>query len=379
MERSAFHKLLAFGLERGASDLHFEIGYPPHYRVHGELLSALKVPPLTAQDTESIARMILEERGITLDVSRRFTELDVTYALAQRGRFRASIFMQRGAVGLVIRLIPIQVPSLEELHLPRVVAELASTRRGLVLVTGATGHGKTTTMAAMVRHINETRHAHVVTIEEPIEFLHEPARCLIVQREVGSDTGSFHEAMSAALRQDPDVIAIGALRDRETAAMALGAAENDLCVLAGMHAPDAVSTLRRFLELLPAELQGSARERLAGALQGIVSLRLVPGDGAGDRAGAGDPGGDDNSKEGGRRRVPVAEVFRATRATRDAIRAGRFEELPELIRDDRERSASQSFDQHLQELARRGVISKETALSAAARPDDLERALRADE
>jgi twitching motility protein PilT len=373
MERSAFHKLLAFGLERDASDIHFEVGYPPHYRVHGELLSALKVPPLTAQDTESIARMILEDRNLAVDVTRRFTEQDVAYGLAQRGRFRASIFMQRGAVGIVMRLIPIQVPSLEELHLPKVIAELAGTRRGLVLVAGAAGHGKTTAMAAMLRHINETRHAHVVTIEEPIEFLHEPARCLIVQREVGSDTGSFREAMSATLRQDPDVIVLGALRDGETAAMALSAAESGQFVLSGLHAPDTVSALRRFIELVPADVQGIARERLAGALQAIISLRLLPGDGAGDSAGDGKESGR------GRRRVPVAEVFRATRSTCDAIRAGRYEELPGLIRGDRELSASLSFDQHLQELVRRGAIAKETALGAATSPDELERALREDE
>src|SRR5690349_11114107 len=172
MDRNAFHKLLAFGIERGVSDIHFEVGYPPHYRLHGELLGAIKVPPLTATDTEEIARIILEDRGKTIDFTRPFGEIDVSYSVAQRGRFRVSIFRQRGAVGIVMRLIPIAVPSLEELHLPPVVGELALARRGLVLVTGAAGGGATTAMAAMLRHINENRHAHVVTIEDPIEFLH---------------------------------------------------------------------------------------------------------------------------------------------------------------------------------------------------------------
>src|SRR5215212_5403384 len=176
MDRQSFHKLLAFGVERGVSDIHFEVGYPPHYRLHGELLGAIKVPPLTATDTETIARMILEDRSITVDFTRRFPEIDVSYSLAQRGRFRASIFRQRGAVGIVMRLIPIQVLSIEELHLPPAIAEIA-----------------------------ETRHGHVVTIEDPIEFLHEPQKCMIIQREVGSDTESFSDAMDAALRQDPDV------------------------------------------------------------------------------------------------------------------------------------------------------------------------------
>ena len=214
MDRNAFHKLLAFGIERGVSDIHFEVGYPPHYRLHGELLGAIKVPPLTAQDTESIARMILEDRNINVDFTRRFAEIDVSYSLAQRGRFRASIFRQRGAVGIVMRLIPIQVLSIEQLNLPPVLAEIADARRGLVLITGATGNGKTTSMAAMLRYINETRHAHIVTIEDPIEFIHEPQKCMIIQREVGADTESFKDAMNAALRQDPDVILVGEVRDR---------------------------------------------------------------------------------------------------------------------------------------------------------------------
>jgi twitching motility protein PilT len=358
MERSAFHKLLAFGIERGASDLHFEVGYPPHFRVNGELLSVLKVPPLTAVDTEAIARIIAEDRTVAIDLAQRFGELDIAYSLAQRGRFRASIFRQRGVIGIVMRLIPIQVRSLEELHLPPVIAAIAGTQRGLVLVTGAAGHGKTTAMAAMVRHINETRHAHVVTIEDPIEFLHEPERCLIVQREIGADTKSYREAMSAALRQDPDVIVLGDLRDRETAIMALGAAESGHFVLSALHAPDAVLTLRRFLELFEPEAQTVARERLASVLQAIISLRLLAG-------------------KDGQGRVPVAEVFRASRATREHIRTGRFEELPALIQQEREALASQSFDQHLLELVRRGVLARETAIGAATSPDELERELRA--
>ena len=245
MDRNAFHKLLAFGIERGVSDIHFEVGYPPHYRLHGELLGAIKVPPLTAADTESIARMILEDRSISVDFTRRFSEIDVSYSLAQRGRFRASIFRQRGSVGIVMRLIPIQVLSIEQLNLPPVLAEIADARRGLVLITGATGNGKTTTMAAMLRYINETRHAHIVTIEDPIEFIHEPQKCMIIQREVGADTESFRDAMTAAMRQDPDVILVGEIRDRETAATALKAAETGHLVISAIHTPDAVATIQR--------------------------------------------------------------------------------------------------------------------------------------
>src|SRR5512140_956348 len=235
MDRNAFHKLLAFGIERGVSDIHFEVGYPPHYRLHGELLGAIKVPPLTATDTESIARMILEDRSINVDFTRRFTEIDVSYSLATRGRFRASIFRQRGAVGIVMRLIPIQVLSIEQLNLPPVLAEIADARRGMVLITGATGNGKTTSMAAMLRYINETRHAHIVTIEDPIEFIHEPQKCMIIQREVGSDTESFAGAMAAAMRQDPDVLLVGEIRDRETAVACLDAAETGHLVLSALR------------------------------------------------------------------------------------------------------------------------------------------------
>jgi twitching motility protein PilT len=359
MDRNAFHRLLAFGIERGASDIHYEVGYPPHYRVNGELLGAIKVPALTAADTEAVARMILEDRNLTIDFTRKFEELDVSYALAQRGRFRVTIFRQRGAVGIVMRLIPIQVRSLEELGLPPVLAQIAGARRGLVLFGGATGNGKTTALAAVVRHINETRHAHIITIEDPIEFIHEPQKCLIVQREVGSDTESYAEAMTAATRQDPDVIVLGELGDRATAAAALDAAETGHLVLAAVQTPDAVSTVQHVLGLFEGDAQAGARDRLAGALHAIVSLRLLP---AAD----------------GRGRVAAVEILRHTGAIRDTLRAGRLGELRELIRHGREPHAMQLFDQHLAELVERGAISRDTALSASPAPDELGRVLRAE-
>jgi len=354
MERSAFHKLLAFGLERDASDIHFEVGYPPHYRIHGELLSALKVPALTAHDTEAIARMILEDRQVSIDFTRRFAELDVSYTLAQRGRFRATIFRQRGAVGIVMRLIPIQVLSLDELHLPPAVAEIAGAPRGLVLVTGAAGHGTTTAMAAMVRHINETRHAHIVTIEDPIEFLHEPQRCMIIQREIGSDTESFPDAMNAALRQDPDVIALGEIRDRETAALALRAAQTGQLVLSALHTPDAASTIHRLVGMFETGAQPAVRERLGDALHAIVSLRLLAG-------------------TDGKRRVPAVEILRMAPPIRECVRSGQLGELPALLRASSEAHGTQLFDQHLNELVGRGSISRETALHAASSPDAIDR------
>jgi twitching motility protein PilT len=359
MDRTAFHKLLAFGIERGVSDIHFEVGYPPHYRLHGELLGAIKVPPLTAPDTEAIARMILEDRSLTVDFTRRFTEIDVSYSLAQRGRFRASIFRQRGAVGIVMRLIPIAVLSLDQLNLPPVLAEIVEARRGLILITGATGNGKTTTMAAMLRHINETRHAHIVTIEDPIEFIHEPQKCMIIQREVGADTDSFSSAMTAAMRQDPDVILVGEIRDRETAATCLKAAETGHLVMSAIHTPDAVSTVQRYLGLFETDAVDVVRDRLGDALQAIVSLRLL-------------------ASKDGRRRIPAVEILRVTRTIRECLRANRMNDIPELIRKGRDLYSMQLFDQHLIDLVNSGLVTMETAIYASSNPEEFERALRVD-
>ena len=357
MDRPSFHKLLAFGIERGVSDIHFEVGYPPHYRLNGELLGAIKVPPLTASDTESIAKIILEDRNMTVDFSRRFHAIDVSYSLAQRGRFRASIFRQRGAVGIVLRLIPIQVVSLESLNLPPVLSEIADVRRGMVLVTGATGNGKSTTMAAMLKYINETRHAHIVTVEDPIEYMHEPQKCMIIQREVGADTESFKDALIAAMRQDPDVIMVGEIRDRETAATCLKAAETGHLVLSAIHTPDTMATIQRYVGLFDPDEQEVVRDRLGDCLQAVISLRLLV------------------SKDG-RRRMPAVEILRVTRTIREAIRSGRLSDIPELIRKGRDLYSMQLFDQHLVDLVTSGLISMETAIYASSNPEEFERALR---
>jgi len=359
MDRNAFHKLLAFGIDKAVSDIHFEVGYPPHYRLHGELLGAIKVPPLSASDTEAIARMILEDRSISVDFTRRFAEIDVSYSLATRGRFRASIFRQRGAVGIVMRLIPVQILSIEQLNLPPVLAEIADARRGLVLITGATGNGKTTTMAAMLRYINETRHAHIVTIEDPIEFVHEPQKCMIIQREVGADTESFRDAMTAAMRQDPDVILVGEIRDRETAATALKAAETGHLVVSAIHTPDAVATIQRYVGLFETDGQDVIRDRLGDCLQAVVSLRLV-------------------ASKDGRRRLPAVEILRVTRTIRECVRSGRLNEIPELIRKGRDLYSMQLFDQHLIDLVNAGLVNMETAIYASSNPEEFERALRVD-
>jgi twitching motility protein PilT len=354
MDQQTLHKLLTFGVERGVSDIHFEVGYPPHYRLNGELLGAIKVPPLLAADTEGIAKIILNGRQI--DFHRPFGEIDVSYSLAGMGRFRASIFRQRGAVGIVLRLIPFTVRSLEELVLPPVIGEIADSRRGLILITGATGNGKSTTMAAMIRYINESRHAHIITVEDPIEFLFEPGRCMIIQREVGSDTESFKEALTSALRQDPDVIMVGEVRDGETAATCLKAAETGHLVLSAIHTPDTVSTVQRFIGMFPPDSQGTVRERLGDSLQAVISLRLL-------------------AAKNGRGRVPAVEIMRVTRSIRESIRQNRLQEIPELIRKGRDLYSMQMFDQHLLDLVQAGAISMEAAVYASSNPEEFERSV----
>lgn len=357
MDKNSFHKLLAFGVERGVSDIHFEVGYPPHYRLNGELLGAIRVPPLSSQDTEMIATAVLGERKV--DFYKPFGEIDVSYSLAGMGRFRASIFRQRGSVGIVMRLIPFDVKSFEDLHLPPVLAEIADTRRGLVLITGATGNGKSTTIAAFIRYINETRHAHIITVEDPLEYLFEPGKCMIIQREIGSDTESFKDALTAALRQDPDVIMVGEIRDAETAATCLKAAETGHLVISAIHTPDAVATVQRFVGMFPPEAQDLTRDRLGDALQACVSLRLLAG-------------------KDGRARIPAIEVMRVTRTIRECIRTGRLPDITDLIRKGRDLYSMQLFDQHLLDLTNSGLISVEAAIYASSNPDEFERALNFD-
>jgi twitching motility protein PilT len=248
--------------------------------------------------------------------------------------------------------------TLENLNLPPVLAEIADTRRGLILVTGATGNGKTTSIAAMLRYINDTRHAHIITIEDPIEFLHEPGKCMIIQREVGADTESFKDALIAAMRQDPDVIMVGEIRDRETAATCLKAAETGHLVISAIHTPDAVSTIQRYVGLFEPDAQDVIRERLGDCLQAVVSLRLLV------------------AKEG-RRRLPAVEILRVTRTIRECIRnGGRLADIPDMIKKGRDLYSMQLFDQHLLDLVNSGLITMETAIYASSNPEELERNLR---
>jgi twitching motility protein PilT len=335
----------------GGSDLHLKVPAPPMIRIDGELRPLHGAAPLTAADTEAAAA------GVLADPARRAEfdaehEADVSYALAGVGRFRVNVFRQRGSASLVCRAIPFEIRTLEELELPPVIRELAEEPRGIVLVTGTTGSGKSTTLAAMIDHINRTFARHVVTIEDPIEFLHADRRSVINQREVGADTASFTRALRRVLRQDPDVILIGEMRDEETVKTALAAAETGHLVLSTLHTIDAAETVNRIIDFFPPHQHAQARAMLAGTLKGIVSQRLVR-----------------TSGEGGR--VAACEVLRANGRVSDLLldpdQTGR---LPEVIADGAY-YGMQTFDQALLAHVQAGRVTMEDAVAHASNPHDF--------
>jgi twitching motility protein PilT len=354
LDKDQLTKLLTFGIQRGVSDIHFAVGHRPHYRVKGDLLAA-KYAPMTPEDTVDIARVLLDDPAWDPAALRR--EKDFSFSIPGVGRFRVHLFCQRGSVGVVIRVIPYDVRSFDALNLPKVLADIASARRGLILVTGATGMGKSTTIAAMIKHINETRNAHVVTIEDPIEFLYSHGKCIITQREVGSDTQSYQDALIAALRQDPDVIMVGEVREEATAETCLKAAETGHLVVSAIHTIDVARTVERFVGMFPPEGQESVRVRFADSLTAIISLRLMV-----NKSGLG--------------LIPAVEVLRATRTVREHIRRGdRLGELNGVIEQGKDLYGMQTFDQHVLELYRAGLLKLEVGKAAASNPEEFERAV----
>ena len=348
-----FHSLLQLAVKRQASDVHFEVGYPPTYRVFGELLAA-KYPPLTHADTEAIANFVLQAPGsgfTPLD----FREVDRSYSLTGVSRFRASIFKQRGTWGAVMRTIPFAIPDFDPLNLPSVIKTIAEARRGLIIVTGATGNGKSTTIAAIINHIIQAERLHVITVEDPIEFLFPGGKGLVIQREVGSDTASYSDALRAALRQDPDIIMVGELRDRESADICLKAAETGHLVITSLHTPDVPRAVGRLVGLFPADEQDTVRGRLADNLQAVVALRLLM---RADAAGL----------------IPAVEALLATSTVREIIRnGGKVDELRTYMETAGADLGMHSFDQFLYRLHEQKKISLDTALGNATNRADLER------
>ena len=335
----------------GASDLHIKAGSFPVMRVDGELKPVTNAARLTQDDTLDMAFSIMSNRQ-----KQRFkeiSEVDIAYGLSGVGRFRANVFQQRGTVSMVLRVIPDKVGTMTELGLPPAVEQIGNEQRGLILVTGATGSGKSSTLAAIIDHINSTRGGHIVTIEDPIEFLHRDKKSFISQREVDVDTRSFAEALRGALRQDPDVILVGEMRDHETIETALTAAETGHLVLSTLHTLDATETVTRIVSSFPPHQQKSVRLQLAGILRAVISMRLV-------RA------------SNGVGRVPAAEIMISTGTIRDYIAN---EEKTPLIRDAIAAGTSQygmqTFDQSLFNLFQSGLITLEEALRGASNPDEF--------
>jgi twitching motility protein PilT len=343
-------KVLQVAIKGGASDIHIKAGLPPMFRVNGALLPLRDAARLTPEEIAKAALNLM-----TPSQSARFKEfhdVDFAYGVPGVGRFRVNVFQQRSAVGMVLRVIPYKVQSLDQLGLPPVIKRIADNRRGLVLVTGTTGSGKSTTLAAMIDYINNTRSEHILTIEDPIEFLIRDKRSIINQREIGTDCVGFATALRAALRQDPDVLLIGEMRDLETIEIGLKAAETGHLVLATVHTTDCAETVSRLVNVFPPHQQFQIRQLLAGMLRGVVSQRLVP------------------TIDGGL--VPAVEIMVSTARVRELISdERRNRELIEAIEDGHDTYGMQSFDQSLLELLNAGKITYEEALTQTSRPDDF--------
>jgi twitching motility protein PilT len=347
----SLNELLTIAVERGASDLHLKVGGFPMMRVNGALVPASEQVRISLEDTEAIAASVL-----TPDQRQRFErahEIDLAYSVPGLGRFRCNVFRQRGTVGLVLRLLPLGVKGVDELGLPDVFRAVADEQRGLVLVTGATGSGKTTTLAALVDHVNATRHAHVVTIEDPIEYLHRDRQSIVNQREVGIDTPSFADALRSALRQDPDVIMVGEMRDTETIETALVAAETGHLVLSTLHTLDSTETINRIVAAFEPHHQYQIRLQLASVLRAVISQRLLP-------------------RSDGHGRCAAFEVMVTTPFIRDCIVDGdRTSLIPGAIASGTSQYGMQTFDQSIYRLYQQQTVSYEDAMRYATNPDEF--------
>ncbi len=343
--------VLKVATERKASDVHLKVGSHPLIRVDGTLVPMVEFKRLLQEDTIAMAFSMMSTQQ--KEKFKQLLEIDIAYSVPGLGRFRCNIFQQRGSVGLVLRLIPARIQTIRELLLPPVLERIAEEERGLVLVTGTTGSGKSTTLAAMVEHINSHRNCHVVTIEDPIEFLHRDKKSIVNQREVEVDTRAFSVAMRTALRQDPDVILVGEMRDFETIETALLAAETGHLVLSTLHTTDATETVNRVIAVFPPHQQKQIRIQLSAVLRAIVSMRLL-------------------SRADGLGRVPAVEVLVSTQYIRECIEV---KEKTKLIRDaiaqGTSQYAMQTFDQSLFMLYKSGMITLEEALRHATNPDEL--------
>ncbi len=343
-------ELLLFAHKQGASDLHLSSGEPPRIRVHGEMIP-VKVPPLDKKEVHAMIYDILNDRQ-----RKTFEEthdMDFSFELGDVARFRVNAFVQHRGEAAVFRTIPTEVLSFEKLGLPATMRNLTKLEKGIVLVTGPTGSGKSTTLAAIIDLINDTRHGHILTIEDPIEFVHKSKNCLVSQREIGPHTHSFANALRSALREDPDIILVGEMRDLETIQLALTAAETGHLVFGTLHTSSAPKTVDRIVDVFPAEEQAQIRAMFAESCRAVISQALL-------------------RKKGGKGRVAALEIMIGTPAVRNLIREGKIAQLPSSLQTG-QKWGMQTLDQHLKDLVFKGVVDKETALPFAADPELFER------
>lgn len=339
-------------LERKASDLHLTVGRPPMIRQTGHLV-ALDSPPLKPTDTRELVYSILtQEQRQRLETD---WELDFSYSVPGRARFRVNAFFQRNSLGAAFRLIPVEIKTVDELALPKVLHTFAQKPRGFILITGPTGSGKSTTLAAVIDEINETRQDHIMTIEDPIEFLHRHKKCVINQREVGADTKSFSRALKSVLRQDPDIILIGEMRDLETIQTALTAAETGHLVFATLHTQDCPQTIDRMIDVFPPHQQEQIRVQIASTIQGIVTQQLLP-------------------TRDGRGRCVACEILVPTPAVRNLVREGKTHQIYTVMQTGT-KHGMQTMDIALADLVRRKIITRELAEQRSSNPEDLNRLL----
>jgi twitching motility protein PilT len=344
------HQLLTAMMEKGASDLHITTGSPPQLRIDGNLVP-LKMDLLTPVDTKQLCYSILtEEQKVKFE---KTNELDLSFGVKNLARFRANLFVQRGAVAGSIRAIPFKILTCQELGLPKVIEDFATRPNGLVVITGPTGSGKSTTLAALIDKINSTTHKHIITIEDPIEYLHPHKRCLVNQREIGTDTFGFTDALKYILRQDPDVVLIGEMRDAETMEAALAISETGHLVFATLHTNSCVQTVNRIIDVFPPHQQGQIRVQLSFVLEGVVNQQLV-------------------SRVGGPGRILACEVMVPTPGIRNLIKENKVHQIYSQMQAGQGKHGMMTFNQSLYVLLQRRLISREEALGRSSSPDELE-------
>lgn len=335
-------ELLNLGIEKNASDIHITVGMPPILRINGELLP-LDKPPLMPEDTKTLVGEVLTDKMI-LNLEQN-GEIDRSFSSPGVGRYRINAFKQRGSFGMVLRIIPLRIPSMDELKIPQVVRDLSALRRGLLLVTGPTGSGKSTTLASLIDKINQERNCHILTLEDPIEYLHKHNKSIVNQREIGNDSKNFTSALRSSLRQDPDVILVGEMRDLETISIALTAAETGHLVLSTVHTSGAAKTIDRIIDVFPPHQQQQIRVQLSSVLQGVISQQLLP-------------------KPENKGRVSAFEIMMVTPAIRNLIREDKIHQIDTAIQTGAS-LGMMTMDTSIMNLYKNGFIDKQTAIKQA--------------